>query len=161
MVSLRDTLITSVVCNTTLREHMNSSSQSVWARMVILIGAIYFVVGYVFAKFAGMVAFNQSRLTWNRLAFIVCAVAFAFHIAYEHYRVRSTAKITAWHTGLAAALGGLMLAVAANIHDLGSASGYRSRLLIALVVWPLLTGVPAFILALLTAAGLTVIRRRA
>ena len=56
----------------------------------------------------------------------------------------------------AVALGAFALALAANIHDLGSASGYRPRMLIALVAWPLLTAVPAFIVALVLAAGISV-----
>ena len=59
----------------------------------------------------------------------------------------------------AVAFGAFALALAANIHDLGSASGYRPRMLIALVAWPLLTGVPAFIVALVVAAGLGLKRR--
>lgn len=55
---------------------------------------------------------------------------------------------------LAVAFGAFGLALLANIHDLGSASGYRLRMLIALVTWPLITAVPAFIVALFLAAGL-------
>lgn len=54
-----------------------------------------------------------------------------------------------------------MLALAANIHELGSASGYRPRMVIALVAWPIITGVPAFIAALVAAAGLGLVKRRA
>jgi hypothetical protein len=56
----------------------------------------------------------------------------------------------------AVALGALGLALAANIHELGSDSGYRLGMLIALIAWPLLTAVPAFVLALVVAAGLGV-----
>jgi hypothetical protein len=84
---------------------------------------------------------------------------FAAHIAHEHFRLRNTARPTAWHTSTAVALGAFAVALAANIHDLGSASGYRPRLLIALVAWPVLTAVPAFIVALAVAAGLGVKRR--
>ena len=37
---------------------------------------------------------------------------------------------------LAIALGAFLVALVANIHDLGSPSGYRPIMLIALVVWP-------------------------
>jgi hypothetical protein len=57
------------------------------------------------------------------------------------------------------ALGAFGLALAGNIHDLWSISGYRPRMLIALVAWPVLTGVPAFIVALIAAAGLGLVRR--
>jgi hypothetical protein len=85
---------------------------------------------------------------------------FAAHIAYEHFRLRNTALPTAWHAAAAVAFGAFARALAANVHDLGSASGYRPRMLIALVAWPLLTAVPAFLVALVVAAGLGVTRRR-
>jgi hypothetical protein len=87
-------------------------------------------------------------------------MVFAAHIAHEHFRLHNTPRPTAWHTSLAVAFGAFALAVAANIHDLGSASGYRPRMLIALVAWPLLTAVPAFIVALVVAAGLGLKRLR-
>jgi hypothetical protein len=68
--------------------------------------------------------------------------------------------ITAVHTSVGAAVGGFALALWANIHDLGSAMGYRPRMLIALVAWPLLTAAPAFIIALVIAAALGLKQRR-
>jgi hypothetical protein len=85
---------------------------------------------------------------------------FTLHIAYEHFRLRNTAWPTAWHASVAVAFGAFALALKANIYDPGSASGYRPRMLIALVAWPLLAAVPAFIVALGVAAGLGVKRLR-
>jgi hypothetical protein len=124
--------------------------------MMVFLSVVYLVVGIAFGEFASRAASNQMRVTWNRLAFLTSAVAFAAHIAYEHFRLRNTARLAAWHTSMAVAFGALALAVVANIHDLGSASGYRPRMLLALVAWPLLTAVPAFIVALVVAAGLGV-----
>jgi hypothetical protein len=85
---------------------------------------------------------------------VACAAGYAAHIGYEHFRLNTSPRVTALHAAMAVALGAFLLAVAANIHDLGSASGYRPRMLIALVAWPLLTGVPAFLFALAVAAVL-------
>ena len=139
---------------------MNVAGHKQWIRAAILLGAVYFVVGFAFAAFARWAASNQMRVTWNRLAFLISAVAFAVHIVYDHFRLINTARLTAWHTSVAVALGAFGLALSANIHDLGSASGYRPRMLIALVGWPVLTAVPAFFVALVAAAGLTLMRRR-
>lgn len=57
------------------------------------------------------------------------------------------------------ALGAFALALMANFHDLGSATVYRPRMLVALVAWPLLTGVPAFGVALVVAFGLGMTQR--
>src|SRR4030088_1917022 len=100
------------------------------------------------------------RSLWRWSAFGISAVVFAAHIAYEHFRLRNTARPTAWHASAAVAFGAFALALAANIHDLGSASGYRPRMLIALVAWPLLTAVPGFLVALAAAAVLALFPTR-
>lgn len=140
---------------------MDASDRKRWLRAVVLLGVVYFVVAIAFGAFASRAASSSMRETWNRLAFLASGIAFAVHIAYEHFRLRNTPRITAWHTALAVALGAFALALKANLHDLGSASGYRPRMLIALVAWPLLTGLPAFIVALVLAAGLNLRRRTA
>jgi hypothetical protein len=137
---------------------MDDSGRLRWLRTVILVGVLYLAVGITSAALAGAAASNQIRSFWRLSAFIVSAVVFAGHIAYEHLRLRSAARATAWHASAAVAFGACALALVANIHDLGSASGYRPRVLIALVGWPLLTAVPAFIVALVVAAGLGVKR---
>jgi hypothetical protein len=139
---------------------MDDSGRQRWLTTVILLGVLYLAVGITSATLAGAAASNQMRFFWRLSAFIVSAVVFAAHIAYEHFRLRNTARPTAWHASVAVALGAFALALVANINDLGSASGYRPRMLIALVAWPLLTAVPAFFVALVVAAGLGVKRLR-
>jgi len=126
---------------------------------MVLLGVLYVVIGLAFSAFARWAASNSMRENWNRLAFVACGIVLAIHIAYEHFRLRNSPRITAWHASLAVAVGALGLALSANIHDLWSPAGYRPRMLIALVAWPLLTAVPAFIVALVVAAGLTLGRR--
>jgi hypothetical protein len=131
-----------------------------WPRRALLVGVVYLVASIATAQLAATAASNRIQFFWRLSAFIVSAVVFAAHIAYEYFRVGNTARPTALHTSLAVAFGAFLLALVANIHDLGSASGYRPRMLIALVAWPLLTAVPAFIVALLLAAGLSLTRFR-
>jgi hypothetical protein len=121
---------------------------------------LYLAVGIASSTLAGAAASTQMRFFWRLSAFIISALVFAAHIAYEQFGLRNTAGPTAWYASVAVAFGAFALALVANIHDLGSASGYRPRMLIALVAWPLLTGVPAFIVALVVAAGLGVTRPR-
>ena len=129
-----------------------------WLSTAIIAGILYLAVGVAFAALAGAAASQQMRSFWRASAFIISGVVFAAHIAYEHFRLRNTVRPTAGHASVAVALGSFGLALVANIHDLGSVSGYRPRMLIALVAWPLLTAVPAFIVALAVAAGLRATR---
>jgi hypothetical protein len=138
---------------------MNNSGRHQWLSKMILVGVLYLAVGIASGALAGEAASNQMRFFWRLSAFVISAVVFAAHIAYEHFRLRNTARPTAWHASVAVAFGAFGLALAANLHDLGSTSGYRPRMLIALVAWPLLTGVPAFIVARVVTAGLDVKRR--
>jgi signal transduction histidine kinase len=133
---------------------MNNSSRQRWLTTAILIGLLYFAVGIAFGALAGAAASDQTQFFWRLSAFIMSALVFAVHIAYEHFRLRNRPRSTAWHAAVAVACGGFALALMANIHDLGTAAGYRPRMLIALVAWPLLTGVPAFIVAMVVPAGL-------
>lgn len=138
---------------------MGNSDRQRWLSTAIVVGVLYLAVGRASAALAGAAASDQMQSFWRFSAFAISAVVFAAHMAYEHFRLRNGARTTAWHASVAVAFGALGLALAANMHDLGSASGYRPRMLIALIAWPLLTAVPAFIVALVVAAGLGVTRR--
>lgn len=127
---------------------MDASGRKSWIRAVILVGVVYFLIGRGFALPSDHVH------GWRLAAWVVSGAVYAAHIAYEHFRLRNTARPTAWHASVGVAFGAFALALAANIHDLGSASGYRPRMSIALVAWPLLTAVPAFLVALAVAAVL-------
>jgi len=62
---------------------------------------------------------------------------------------------TAIHASLAVALGAFGLAVAANLHPHPASALY----LVALVAWPVLTALPAFLVALAVAAVLARVRQ--
>jgi hypothetical protein len=125
---------------------------------MILVAAIYALVGILSGVFAREAASNQMRVTWRFAAFVMSGIAFAVHIAYEHFRLRTSPVVTAWHTALAVALGGFALAVGANVHEHFSASSHRGLLIGMLVVWPVLTGLPALLVAWGVAAGLSLRR---
>src|SRR5260370_37235483 len=93
-------------------------------------------------------------LMWKRLAWLVSGVGFAVHIAYGHFRLANPPRTTAMHASIAAALGAGGLAVAANLHEWMAASSYRPSIAMALATWPLLTAIPAFVVAMVAAAVL-------
>src|SRR5262245_57155956 len=138
---------------------MDESNRRRWLRTMMLFGVVYFVIGIAFAKFAAWSATDQMRFTWRLLAFLASGVAFAIHIVYEHFRLGSSARLTAWHVSLAVAVGAFALAVSANIHALWVGSGNRRLLIVALVAWPALTAIPAFLVAFVASAALRLIRR--
>jgi len=124
---------------------MDASRGRPWIRAALLAGLAYVLIGRIFAVPATHVR------AWRWAAWLASGVVFATHIGYEHFKPRSSPRLTASHAAAAVALGALGLAVAGMIHTLSAGSPLRPAWLLALVVWPAITGLPAFLVAL--AAG--------
>ncbi len=122
-------------------------------------GVVYFVVGITLAKLANRAPADQIRVAWRLAAWVISAAVFAVHIGYEHFQLRSSPRTTALHSSLAVALGAFLLAVAANVHGQWVASSHQRALAFALVAWPALAAVPAFVVALVASAVLALRRR--
>lgn len=135
---------------------MSATGYLRWLLAVLFVGALYLAAGIVFGGLAGSAASNQVRVAWRLSAWVISAAAFAAHIGYEQIRLRSSPGTTALHASLAAALGAFGLAVAATLH---AQAVHRHFPAFALAVWPAMTAVPAFIVALATAALLARVRR--
>src|SRR5262245_40299305 len=120
-----------------------------WFGCALLAGTLYLMIGVGFAPLS-----VPSVFFWRLAAWIVSAVVYGIHIGYEHLRARNSPRSTALHVAIGAALGAFGLAAAANIHSLRTGMGNLRLLRIALLVWPLITGVPAFVVALVGTAVL-------
>ena len=136
---------------------MNASGKYRWLGAVALFAAVYLAVGVAFPN--PSVA-NRLQFFWRLGAWLTCALAFALHIALEHFRFRNAPPRTALHAAAAVGLGAFGLAVAANIHALRTGTGNQRLLTLALVMWPIIACVPAFIVALVTSAILARLRRK-
>jgi len=134
---------------------MNASGKYRWLRIVILFSMVYLVVGVAFPNPS---ASNEMQFMWRLAAWLTCAGAFAIHIGLEHFRLRNSPRRTALHASVSVALGAFALAAAANIHALTAGTGNQRLLALALVIWPIMTGAPAFVVALAAAAGLARVR---
>ena len=122
---------------------------------MILFSVIYLLVGVAFPNPS---AADKMQFMWRLAAWLICLVAFAIHIGFEHFRFHSSPSRTALHAAMAVALGGFGLAAAANIHAVRQGTGNQRLLALAFVIWPILTGVPAFLVALVAAAVLARVR---
>ena len=122
---------------------------------MILFAMVYLVVGVAIPN---PPASNKMQFMWRLTAWLICAVAFAIHIGLAYFRFQNSLRGTALQAALSVALGAFGLAVAANIHALMTGTGNRRLLALALVIWPLLTGVPAFLVAFVATALLARVR---
>ena len=136
---------------------MDASGQSRWLWVGVFVGLVYLVAGLVFGALAGDASSHQARVAWRLAAWVVSAAAFASHIGYELTRLRSSPTTAALRVSLAAGFGAFGLAVAARIH--GQAAGQHFPAW-ALAVWPAITVLPAFVVALVLAASLSRLRGR-
>ena len=130
-----------------------------WLRRALLIGAGYAIVGVVLGAFGG--SFVSSR-SWRLAAWTISGAIYAAHVGYERFRCGASPPATALHAAVAAGTGGFGLAIAATVHSLLSASPDRRLRLfaLALVVWPIVTGVPAYLVALAGSAVFSPMKRR-
>ena len=121
----------------------NLQNRPLWIDHAILIGIAYAVIGVLFA------VPNTHVQAWRYAAWIASAIVYATHICYEYFRLRNSAKSTALHVAIAVAIGGLGLAIGALFHSLFAPPNYsRWRFGLAVMLWPILTGLPAFVVAL-------------
>ncbi len=123
---------------------------------VLLFGVVYLVIG---VWFPNPPASNPRQFVWRIAAWILCAVVFAMHIGLEHFRLGNTPRRTALRAAAAVALGAFGVAVSANIHALTAKTGNHGSLALALVIWPVVFGLPALVVAWAAASGLARIRR--
>jgi hypothetical protein len=133
---------------------MSVHRQQSWFITPILVGVASSIIGVGFA-----LPSNQGR-AWRLAVWVASAVVYAAHIAYEQFRLGNSPRAAALHTALAVAVGAFGLAMAANIHEVWVGPSYRRSLAIALVAGPVLTAIPAFVVALVGAAALARIRGR-
>lgn len=131
-----------------------SDSGRRWLGIAIVVGATYAIVGMASTVLAGAVTSHARVVWWRWAAFLVSGLVYVTHIAYERFRLGHGVRSTAWHVAVAVGLGAFGLALAANVRELGLAVPYRPRMALALVAWPALTAVPAFLAALAVAAVL-------
>ena len=124
-----------------------------WVGPVVLVGIGYAFVGITFPQPAAHLR------AWRLAAWAVCGAAYGAHIVYERIRLRQQPLPAALHVALAVALGAFGLAVNANIHSLSvePSSAHRPLLVLSLGIWPVMAGVPAFLVALATSMALRLV----
>ena len=130
-----------------------------WILVFTVAGLLYAGTGLLFSALSRNAGSSQESTVWRLSAWVASAIVYAAHIGWEQLSRRSRPVITAWHAALGVALGGFLLALAATVHALQTPGAHVRSILIALPVWPVLTGLPAFLVAWVTAAALARVAR--
>jgi len=119
-------------------------SDKSWLVRAALVALIYPFIGITFA----LPAHGAATRPWRLAAWLVSAVVFVAHVRFEHSRVRDSPSRAAIHASAAVAMGAFLLAVWINLHYWFAGGQQGPRALLALLVFPLVTGLPAFVAAL-------------
>lgn len=123
-----------------------------WLKAALLAGVAYVVIGRAFAVPTANVQ------TWRLAAWAASAGVFAAHIWYEHARRSSTPAALAFHTSVAVALGGFGLAIAGMMHAMSEGLQLGAAWLLALILWPAITAIPAYCVAFVAGSVLARVR---
>ena len=113
------------------------------------------MVGIAFPNPSGP---REAQLMWRLAAWIASIILFGVQLFYEHFRFHNPSRKTALHVAIATAIGAFGLAIAANIHVLNTGGDNSNLLIASLILWPVIIGVPAFVVAIIIAAVLARIK---
>lgn len=126
-----------------------------WFTAAVLAGAVYACIGVGFAPLR-----TPSVFFWRLAAWVVSAIVYASHICYEHFRLRHPPRSAALHVAIGAGVGAFGLAAAATVRSLLIGRGNLHLLRLALVLWPVITGIPAFLVALTSSSIVARLQRQ-
>jgi hypothetical protein len=125
---------------------MNRRPQGIWA--VLLGAAAYVLIGTGTAVAAASVSSPTSVKVWRAAAWLLSAAVFTVHFAIVRGRHARRFQL-AGQIALAVALGALGVAVLGPVRSHWTEPSRLKLALLSLVAWPVLTGVPAFTVALI------------
>jgi hypothetical protein len=125
-----------------------AQSRARWLRAAILVGLAYFLVGRLFA-----VPGEHAR-AWRLAAWAVSGIIYVMHLRYEHVSLRNPPRMLALHLAIAVAIGAFALALALMMRSVVVQGSVEPKWLLALVLFPLVTALPAFLVALVAAVAL-------
>jgi hypothetical protein len=120
-------------------------------KTVLLCAAGYLTGSIVGSYMAGSATNHQEVVLWRLAVWVLSAVIFGAHIFIERVRRGSSPQVTARAAASGVALGAFAVALAALIRGLVLNSHNSGKLALALIIFPLAAGLPAFAVAWLGA----------
>ena len=115
---------------------------------VLLASIAYVVVGVGAAILAGVASSPTGVKAWRLTAWLLSLIVFAVHFAVERHRDERRRRV-AVRVAVAVALGAFGVALAGPVRSHWDEAHLPRLMVLSLVAWPVLTGAPAFVVALL------------
>jgi hypothetical protein len=128
---------------------MHLQQRAIALRMVIVAAVGYVVVGLATATLAGGAATAHATTIWRLAGWLISLAIFASHLAASRRDRRASVPLGAFSVALAVALGAFVLAALGPVRTHWNDPHLGRVAVLSLVVWPVLTGLPAYAAALL------------
>jgi len=114
--------------------------------IVVGFALVYYVLGMITGALARTAHTPELLRAYRQAAWIVIGITFLAQIGYERGRRGRAALVTAGHAAAALALYALLASVTGPVRaHWGTPT--QGRAVLALVLWPILAGVPSFFAA--------------
>jgi hypothetical protein len=130
-------------------------------RKVLSVGIVYLFIGIATAAISNPMSDTRAQTMWRLASLVISAAVFACHIWPEMNRRHNTVRRTALESSGAVALGTFLLAVSANIHAMSRNAETSGSLLLALLIWPIITGASSYIVAIVLSKRMARMRSKA
>ena len=118
------------------------------AGIILLAAAAYVLIGTGTSLLGAAVSSSAAGKAWRLAAWLLSLVVFGVHFAIERDRHPRRVRVAA-RVALAVAIGAFGVAALGPIRTHWGEPARLKLVLLSLVAWPVLTGVPAFVVALL------------
>jgi xanthine/uracil permease len=115
---------------------------------IILAAIAYVVIGVGAAALAGAAASKPATTAWRLTAWVLSIVVFGIHLGHSRLRRRVSLRTSAFQVAVAVALGAFVLAAVGPVRTHWGRNDTARVALLSLAAWPIMTGLPAFIAAL-------------
>ena len=129
-------------------------------KRIILFGLIYLVIGIMSALITNPMESTGIQTALRLLALVLAIAVFVIHIRLELFQSNNSVLKVSLNAAIATALGTFLLAVLANIYSILTAADNKNSLPLALIAWPAVTGLLAFLGGYVIAKIFSIIRSR-
>lgn len=125
---------------------------------VLLAGVAYVIAGAGTATLSRVASSPASARSWRLAAWLLSLAIFVTHFIIERKR-RSQPSSVAARVAIAVAIGAFGVAMLGPVRAHWGEAGRLKLTLLSIVAWPVITGVPAFVVALIGGLALDRLRR--
>jgi hypothetical protein len=140
---------------------MHAPSRSSGLRDVVAASLAYVMVGIITAGLAGAAASLAATKAWRLAGWALSLAVFMVHVVASRHRQPGSPLGAAARVAIAVAVAALVLAIVGPVRGHWGEPAIGRVALLSVVLWPLMTGIPAFGVAVAVGHVIDRIGRRA